>query len=277
MCYCYCKIFITVANRANADRRNKKAKKNGSSGGYRIAKESVGTTGSGGGSEDVGCEVSIQLNCTPSSYLPRAKSKTLKMTVVIIIVFIACGLPYHLLEMIYSFGDHTHVGAVPAAIMGAMAVANSAANPYIVLMFNACFYKCMYLLTPSDCCRTSHAYWCRLYKQSQQRSNQQTVVQLATAVQSARSPMIGARRATPLPSISGDRDADAMCRMEINTQRQKDSTRRDSSCSRLDIGQKPVTLHHHHLGVDLDSRNELANSLVLISNNLPNNNERSEV
>ena len=51
----------------------------------------------------------VHLQSTPSSSLPKAKIKTLKMTCVIVSVFLICGLPYFILEMIYNFGDHRTV------------------------------------------------------------------------------------------------------------------------------------------------------------------------
>ena len=51
----------------------------------------------------------VHLQSTPSSSLPKAKIKTLKMTCVIVSVFLICGLPYFILEMIYNFGDHSKV------------------------------------------------------------------------------------------------------------------------------------------------------------------------
>lgn len=79
----------------------------------------------------------VLLQSSQSSSLSRAKIKILKMTVVIISIFAVCGLPYHILEMWYSYGDHTKVPGVLASILGGMAVANSAVNPYVFLAFNA--------------------------------------------------------------------------------------------------------------------------------------------
>lgn len=78
----------------------------------------------------------VMLQSTKSRSLPKAKIKTLKMTVVIVGAFIVFGLPYHVLEMLLSFGFHTFVPPATMAIVGAMAVANSAVNPFIFLLFN---------------------------------------------------------------------------------------------------------------------------------------------
>ena len=71
-----------------------------------------------------------------SSTLPKAKIKTLKMTVVIVTVFLLCGLPYHVMELLFNFWKHDYVPKVVIAIMGALPVANSVVNPYIFIFFN---------------------------------------------------------------------------------------------------------------------------------------------
>lgn len=78
----------------------------------------------------------VMLQSTRSKSLPKAKIKTLKMTVVIVSAFIVFGLPYHVLEMLLSFGFHAIVSPLTMAIVGAMAVANSAVNPFIFLLFS---------------------------------------------------------------------------------------------------------------------------------------------
>ena len=90
----------------------------------------------------------VHLQSTPSSSLPKAKIKTLKMTVVMVMAFIVCGMPYPILELIYSYGDHTKVPAELASVLGGMAVANSAANPFVFLLFNANL-KCLHGLAAS--------------------------------------------------------------------------------------------------------------------------------
>ena len=77
----------------------------------------------------------IHLQSTSSS-LPRAKIKTLKMTVVIVTIFLLCGLPYHVMELLFNFWKHDYIPKVVTAIMGALPVANSVINPYIFLLFN---------------------------------------------------------------------------------------------------------------------------------------------
>ncbi|CAH1796167.1 unnamed protein product [Owenia fusiformis] len=90
--------------------------------------------GKSGNSEKSG---KVLLQSTPSSSLPKAKIKTLKMTVVIVSVYIICGLPYPFCEMIFAFGDFEMVHPIMWSIFGGMAVANSAANSWVFLAFNA--------------------------------------------------------------------------------------------------------------------------------------------
>lgn len=108
---CYIRIFMKIASKA---RQNK--------GGCKKPSPKPGK---------------LQLQSTGNTSLPKAKIKTLKMTLVIVASFIICGLPYHILEMIYSYGSHEKVPGNLAAILGSMAVANSATNPYVFLLFNA--------------------------------------------------------------------------------------------------------------------------------------------
>ncbi|XP_028661798.1 probable G-protein coupled receptor 150 [Erpetoichthys calabaricus] len=76
----------------------------------------------------------VKITATNSS-IPRAKIKTLKMTLVIIILFIICGLPYFIIEMKVAFGSSTHLDEVVTAVLGIFVVTNSAVNPYVYLFF----------------------------------------------------------------------------------------------------------------------------------------------
>ena len=81
----------------------------------------------------------VHLTSTGSSSLPKARDKTLWMTVIIVGAFILFGLPYFVAEMILSFGDFKDVPPITYAILGGIAPANSVANPFIILYFNANF------------------------------------------------------------------------------------------------------------------------------------------
>ncbi|GCB65646.1 probable G-protein coupled receptor 150 [Scyliorhinus torazame] len=86
-----------------------------------------------------------------SSSIPRAKVKTLKLTLVIAILFTVCGLPYFIIEMKVAFGAITESDSKVFPVLGILALSNSAANPYVYLFFktnnaylrrlekNACF------------------------------------------------------------------------------------------------------------------------------------------
>ena len=78
----------------------------------------------------------MRLQSSSRGNLPAAKVKTFKMAIVIGVAFFVCSLPYHVLEMIYSFSDHRRASGRVAAVIGGMAVANSAINPYIFMLFN---------------------------------------------------------------------------------------------------------------------------------------------
>ncbi|XP_014670895.1 PREDICTED: arg8-vasotocin receptor-like [Priapulus caudatus] len=72
-----------------------------------------------------------------NSSLPKAKMKTLKMTIVIVLTFIVCNLPYYTQEMILAFGDPSILDMTFVAISGIISASNSAANPYIFLLFSS--------------------------------------------------------------------------------------------------------------------------------------------
>ena len=62
---------------------------------------------------------------------------SLKMTLAVGATFVACALPYNVLEMLYCFGPrHVRVPGYVASVLGAMPVANSAVNAYVFLAFN---------------------------------------------------------------------------------------------------------------------------------------------
>lgn len=85
----------------------------------------------------------VHLQSTKSSSLPKAKIKTLKMTLVIVSMYIICWLPYFTAEMIMSYGNHKIISPTLYSILGGIAPINSAANPYVFLMFSV-NYKTLY-------------------------------------------------------------------------------------------------------------------------------------
>jgi hypothetical protein len=85
----------------------------------------------------------VHLQSTQSSSLPKAKVKTLKMTIVIVLNFIICGTPYYVAEMIMNYGDWTAMLSPNVwGLLGALTTTNSVTNSYIFLLFNA-NAKCM--------------------------------------------------------------------------------------------------------------------------------------
>ncbi|XP_077988482.1 cardioacceleratory peptide receptor-like [Glandiceps talaboti] len=70
-----------------------------------------------------------------NAIISRAKIKTLKMTLCIILTFTVCGMPYFVMEMV-----RLATGIVDRnvyAVLGIFALSNSAANPYVFLFFNS--------------------------------------------------------------------------------------------------------------------------------------------
>lgn len=83
------------------------------------------------------------------SALPRAKTKTLKITLVIFLMFIITNMPYVVQEMILAFGDASLLNPNAVALSGVISASNSAFNPYIYLAFQSketCFGRCFRML-----------------------------------------------------------------------------------------------------------------------------------
>ncbi|XP_056393755.1 probable G-protein coupled receptor 150 [Hyla sarda] len=93
-----------------------------------------------------------------NSCIPRAKIKTLKMTLVIIILFIVCGLPYFIVEMKVAFGTITGLDEKVMAVLGIFVVTNSAVNPYVYLFFktNNVFLRELENRVCFSCCLQEH-------------------------------------------------------------------------------------------------------------------------
>lgn len=71
--------------------------------------------------------------------IPRAKVKTVKMTIVIVIVFILCWSPYIVFDLLQVFGQipRTQTNLAVATFVQSLAPLNSAANPLIYCLFSA--------------------------------------------------------------------------------------------------------------------------------------------
>jgi neuropeptide S receptor 1 len=70
--------------------------------------------------------------------IPRAKVKTVKMTFVIVIVFIACWSPYIVFDLLQVFEQipKTQTYIAVASFIQSLAPLNSAANPLIYCLFS---------------------------------------------------------------------------------------------------------------------------------------------
>ncbi|XP_078661649.1 vasopressin V2 receptor-like [Branchiostoma floridae x Branchiostoma belcheri] len=78
----------------------------------------------------------VYLQSTGTGTLSKAKIKTLKMTIVIILTFFICGTPYFIIEMWVAFGDPSKLSRDVIAVLGIFASANTATNPFVFLYFN---------------------------------------------------------------------------------------------------------------------------------------------
>lgn len=75
--------------------------------------------------------------------IPRAKIKTVKVTLVIVSVFIACWAPYMVFDVLQVFGyvPNTQANVALATFIQSLAPLNSAANPLIYFIFSAHVFK----------------------------------------------------------------------------------------------------------------------------------------
>ncbi|XP_067633313.1 cardioacceleratory peptide receptor isoform X2 [Eurosta solidaginis] len=91
--------------------------------------------------------------------IPRAKVKTVKMTFVIVIVFILCWSPYIIFDMLQVFGQipQTQTNIAIATFIQSLAPLNSAANPIIYCLFSSQVFRTFSRLPPFKwfqcCCR----------------------------------------------------------------------------------------------------------------------------
>ncbi|KAL7299179.1 hypothetical protein TKK_0007775 [Trichogramma kaykai] len=73
--------------------------------------------------------------------IPRAKIKTIKMTLVIVLVFILCWSPYMFFDLlqVYGYIPKTQTATAIASLVQSLAHLNSAANPIIYCLFSSPF------------------------------------------------------------------------------------------------------------------------------------------
>ncbi|KAK8748659.1 hypothetical protein OTU49_015926, partial [Cherax quadricarinatus] len=70
--------------------------------------------------------------------IPKAKIKTVKMTLVIVFVFILCWSPYIVFDLlqVYGYVPQTPTNVAVATFIQSLAPLNSAANPIIYCLFS---------------------------------------------------------------------------------------------------------------------------------------------
>ncbi|XP_049865835.1 cardioacceleratory peptide receptor [Pectinophora gossypiella] len=98
-----------------------------------------------------------QIECDPDSrrassrgLIPRAKIKSVKMTFVIVFVFILCWSPYIVFDLLQVY-DHippTQTNVAIATLIQSLAPLNSAANPLICCMFSPHIYTSLRRVPP---------------------------------------------------------------------------------------------------------------------------------
>ncbi|XP_052565605.1 cardioacceleratory peptide receptor isoform X2 [Culex pipiens pallens] len=96
--------------------------------------------------------------------IPKAKVKTVKMTIVIVIVFVLCWSPYIVFDLLQVFGQipETQTNIAVATFIQSLAPLNSAANPLIYCLFSTQVCRMIkrlppfrWLLASKWCCKSS--------------------------------------------------------------------------------------------------------------------------
>ncbi|XP_073951043.1 cardioacceleratory peptide receptor-like [Choristoneura fumiferana] len=94
--------------------------------------------------------------------IPRAKIKSVKMTFVIVFVFVLCWSPYIVFDLlqVYNYIPATQTSMAVATLIQSLAPLNSAANPLICCMFSPHIYMSLRRVPPYRwlwCRRRRHA------------------------------------------------------------------------------------------------------------------------
>ncbi|XP_068245067.1 vasopressin V2 receptor-like [Palaemon carinicauda] len=71
-----------------------------------------------------------------NSLLPKAKTKTLNMTITIVTAFYITNTPYVIQELVMAFGDVKSFNPETIALFGIISASNSCLNPFIYLFFS---------------------------------------------------------------------------------------------------------------------------------------------
>ncbi|KAG5681243.1 hypothetical protein PVAND_010694 [Polypedilum vanderplanki] len=101
---------------------------------YKVPKKNCGGNQSNCDEDDRGSR-----RASSRGIIPRAKVKTVKMTIVIVIIFIACWSPYIVFDLlqVYDQIPKTQTYIAVATFIQSLAPLNSAANPLIYCLFSA--------------------------------------------------------------------------------------------------------------------------------------------
>ncbi|XP_055715848.1 cardioacceleratory peptide receptor [Phlebotomus papatasi] len=102
--------------------------------------------------------------------IPRAKVKTVKMTIVIVIVFVVCWSPYIVFDLLQVFNQipRTQTNIAIATFIQSLAPLNSAANPLIYCLFSTQVCRALRRLPPFRWLASS---WC--FKSREQANHAQ--------------------------------------------------------------------------------------------------------
>ncbi|XP_052863360.1 cardioacceleratory peptide receptor-like [Anopheles cruzii] len=108
-----------------------------------------------------GCAELASRRASSRGIIPRAKVKTVKMTIVIVIVFVLCWSPYIVFDLLQVFEQipKTQTNIAIATFIQSLAPLNSAANPLIYCLFSTHFVRTLkrlppfrWLLSSAICC-----------------------------------------------------------------------------------------------------------------------------
>ncbi|XP_058168998.1 cardioacceleratory peptide receptor-like [Anopheles ziemanni] len=97
-----------------------------------------------------GCAELASRRASSRGIIPRAKVKTVKMTIVIVIVFVVCWSPYIIFDLLQVFQQipKTQTNLAIATFIQSLAPLNSAANPLIYCLFSTHFVRTLKRLPP---------------------------------------------------------------------------------------------------------------------------------
>ncbi|XP_050308207.1 cardioacceleratory peptide receptor-like [Anthonomus grandis grandis] len=119
--------------------------------------------------------------------IPRAKVKTIKITLVIVTVFILCWSPYIIFDLLQVFGyiPDTQKYTAIASFIQSLAPLNSAANPIIYGIFSTHICKFLGKIAPFK--------WCKIQKRRKPRNSttkSSTISEVLTNTTKRRSDMV---------------------------------------------------------------------------------------